>query len=298
MTPSEGLQAVLLDAHHMLNGPWWATLVGVTLAFRTSLLPLVVVQLRGTHKMFSGKCGAQMRHLTMLVRKEVDEGGAKSSWSKSRRVLKLYWTGLRGIWRANRVNPAAPVLVPLAQIPVFVSFVFAMRRLVADGSWGLAEGGALWFPDLSVADPYLVLPFTAVGLTYTSLQLGFMRGGPSPSPPQQQPQRTNHAGGPPSTPTPTPTPTPFIARVGGALQMVVLVSSPMIAQLPSGVFMYWIPSSLFGIAQTLALRNPSVRAALLEGPQSTLPAPRKAVPGSKRTSNLDPHDPDAASRKL
>jgi hypothetical protein len=43
---------------------------------------------------------------------------------------------------------------------------------------GAEHGGALWFSDLTVADQSLVLPLTAVVLTYTSVTLSFSQAPP------------------------------------------------------------------------------------------------------------------------
>ena len=44
------------------------------------------------------------------------------------------------------------------QIPVFVSVFFGLRQLTNLPVMSLKDGGMLWFTDLSVADPYCILP--------------------------------------------------------------------------------------------------------------------------------------------
>lgn len=49
-------------------------------------------------------------------------------------------------------SPVWLVAAPAAQIPVFVTGILAVRRVAADGAaLGLAQGGGLWFPDLTAS---------------------------------------------------------------------------------------------------------------------------------------------------
>ena len=49
-------------------------------------------------------------------------------------------------------------MIPLAQIPVFVSFFLGIRRMANLPVESMKTGGLLWFPDLTIADPYFLLP--------------------------------------------------------------------------------------------------------------------------------------------
>ena len=53
-------------------------------------------------------------------------------------------------------------------MPFFISFFLGIRGLANYPLESMMYGGILWFPDLSVADPYYVLPvFTAVTMFIT-----------------------------------------------------------------------------------------------------------------------------------
>lgn len=54
------------------------------------------------------------------------------------------------------------------QMPFFISFFLGIRGLANYPLESMMNGGVLWFPDLTVADPYYVLPvFTAVTMLIT-----------------------------------------------------------------------------------------------------------------------------------
>mmetsp|Transcript_3834 Transcript_3834/g.5225 ORF Transcript_3834/g.5225 Transcript_3834/m.5225 type:complete len:136 (+) Transcript_3834:30-437(+) len=114
----------------------------------------------------------------------------------------------------------------------------------------------------------MVLPAVGIVGTLVSLELG-LRG-----------RRALH---PDSQPTFS-----VVDRLIHALQGLVLLTSPMIVQLPAGVFPYWIASSAFTIVQILMLRRPDIRKMLGIVP------PLHLVPtgGSKQQAN-----PGAASDK-
>lgn len=49
------------------------------------------------------------------------------------------------------------------QFPTFMSMFFALRKMPDIYPEDLANGGLLWFTDLSAPDPYLVMPFISAG---------------------------------------------------------------------------------------------------------------------------------------
>ena len=51
------------------------------------------------------------------------------------------------------------ILGPLAQLPLFISFFFAIRGMSYLPVESFKTGGYLWFQDLTLYDPYFVLPF-------------------------------------------------------------------------------------------------------------------------------------------
>ena len=50
------------------------------------------------------------------------------------------------------------ILAPLVQIPLFVSFFLALRKMAYLPVDSFKTGGYLWFQDLTAFDPYFVLP--------------------------------------------------------------------------------------------------------------------------------------------
>ena len=91
-----------------------------------------------------------------------------------------------------------------------------------------AEEGALWFPDLLVPDPQLILPFMLSGILFSNL-LFHERVARKALSTTSKSQR----------------------RLRGALKIVALAIGPLTLQVPSAMLVYWISSSLFAFGQAV-----------------------------------------------
>ncbi|GMI26627.1 hypothetical protein TeGR_g55 [Tetraparma gracilis] len=122
-------------------------------------------------------------------------------------------------------------------------------------STALEEGGALWFPDLTLADPNFVLPAATAGLMYLSLELGFSSGTSAPV------AKSNIVGG-----------------IQSFLQQVTILALPLTATIPASMQVYLLTSVSWSLLQMPLTRTDWARSAMglpLLGappPQPTLPA--------------------------
>jgi len=120
---------------------------------------------------------------------------------------------------------------PAANISIFLTFIISIREMIKNDTnlvYGFQEGGLLWFTDLTMKDGTFILPFLAITLSYTALDIAF----------------SNSKGN-------------FFIYTKDFCQCITLLSIPLVIQLPSGIFFYWIPSSMFAITQSLLLREPA-----------------------------------------
>ena len=118
---------------------------------------------------------------------------------------------------------------PAANLSIFLTFIISIREMIKNDvslKYGFQEGGLLWFTDLSMKDDTFILPFLAITLSYTALDIAFSNGKGK-----------------------------IFTYTKDFCQCITLLSIPFVIQLPSGIFFYWIPSSMFAITQSLLLRN-------------------------------------------
>mmetsp|Transcript_15279 Transcript_15279/g.18544 ORF Transcript_15279/g.18544 Transcript_15279/m.18544 type:complete len:323 (+) Transcript_15279:50-1018(+) len=228
-----------LVAFHSVTGlPWWATFACFTIGFRTSLLPLSFVARKNTEKLMSGESLKHTMHLSKLYEREVaplrkelmlhqrnkNKAGVQSA---TQDLVRLTWMRIHGqfsVWKMTKVNPAWSLAMPITQSIVFIVYVLSVRDLIQSGNLDLTNQGIAWFLDLSQRDTTYLLPVLALSSTYASIEQG-LRGG------FLQSKKDTGIGD----------------KIGSLFQSLLILSFPLSSQLPAAVFMYWIPSSLFGL---------------------------------------------------
>ncbi|MEM7281597.1 MAG: membrane protein insertase YidC [Pseudomonadota bacterium] len=184
----------LLDKIHSVVKNWgWAIII------LTILIKLVFYKLAET----SGRSMAKMRKLQPRL-KSIQERYKDDREKLSRAMMDLYKT--------EKVNPAAGCLPILVQMPVFLALYWVLLESVElrQAPW------ALWINDLSVKDPYFILP------VLMGASMFFMQ--------KLNPQPTD----------------PVQAKV---MTILPLVMSVFMAFFPAGLVLYWLVNNLLSIAQ-------------------------------------------------
>jgi YidC/Oxa1 family membrane protein insertase len=116
------------------------------------------------------------------------------------------------LYKREKVNPAAGCLPILVQMPFFFAFYWVLIESVEMRQAPFA----LWITDLSVRDPFFILP-----LLMTGAMLFQMRLNPPP-------------------------PDPVQAKV---MQIMPIAFGAMFALFPAGLVLYWLTNTLVSIAQ-------------------------------------------------
>jgi inner membrane protein COX18 len=239
----------LIEALHTSTGlPWVYTLPLAALTVRATLiLPLSIYSRRVTQKQ---ACLAPLvQSWQHVLRKEaMDEAGhlgpqavqQKLLWRMRQKRSEIYGRWGCQIWKT---------MLPLVQLPVWLTAIEAVRAMCgtragllgmimrsdndADAisagipkELSLATEGALWFPDLLVPDPQLILPFLLSGAVF--LNLTNARG-----------RAANQA--------------VWQRRLQRSLKLVALALGPLTLQVPSAMLVYWISSSLLAYVQAVIL---------------------------------------------
>ena len=116
------------------------------------------------------------------------------------------------LYKKEKVNPLGGCFPMLIQIPVFIAFYWMLLETVElrQAPW------ILWIQDLSVRDPYFILPVVMAATMYFQQKLN-----PAPADPIQ-------------------------AKV---FQFLPLVFGIFFAFFPAGLVLYWVANNVLGIAQ-------------------------------------------------
>jgi len=184
----------LLSFIHKFVGNWGWAIIGVTIVIK-----LVFYRLSES----SGRSMAKMRELQPRMKALQDR------YKDDRQALSQ---AMMDLYKREKVNPAAGCLPILIQMPFFLAFYWVLVESVEMRQAPFA----LWITDLSVRDPYFILPLIMGGAMLFQQKLN-----PAPADPVQ-------------------------ARV---MQIMPIMFTGFFAFFPSGLVLYWVTNTLLSIAQ-------------------------------------------------
>lgn len=184
----------LLQKIYNFVGNW-----GWTIIICTFLIKLVFYKL--TEK--SGRSMAKMRKLAPRL-KTVQERYKDDREQLSRAMMDLY--------KREKVNPAAGCWPMLIQIPFFIAFYWVLLESVEMRQAPFM----LWITDLSVRDPFFILPLLMGAAMFFQQKLN------------------------------PPPPDPMQAKV---MQFLPVMFTAMFAFFPAGLVLYWLTNSVLSMAQ-------------------------------------------------
>jgi YidC/Oxa1 family membrane protein insertase len=119
--------------------PWWLSIAILTVIVRSLLFPLTIRQVKSMRAMQD-------------LKPEMDRIRAKYKDNRQKQqeeLMKLY--------QERKVNPFGSCLPLLVQMPIFIAMFYVIRGF-GETHESFTEGGILWFQDLSVQDPFYILP--------------------------------------------------------------------------------------------------------------------------------------------
>jgi YidC/Oxa1 family membrane protein insertase len=184
----------LLAWVHGLVGNWGWAIVLVTLLIKLAFYKLTQA---------SGRSMAKMRKVQPRL-KALQDRYKDDRQALSQAMMKLY--------KEEKINPAAGCLPILIQMPFFFAFYWVLIESVEIRQAPFM----LWINDLSVRDPYFVLPALMMGAMLLQTHL-------NPAPPD-----------------------PVQARV---MKIMPLVFGVMFAFFPAGLVLYWLTNTGLSILQ-------------------------------------------------
>ncbi|EGG21561.1 putative oxidase assembly protein [Cavenderia fasciculata] len=193
--------------------PWWLCIAGMTVGLRFLILPLTVKQQRSAAAM-------------ALVKEEMEKHSYLNDGTTEGK-MKLF-TLQREISVKHGVSPMKLLFVGLAQAPAYIYLFYIIRSACVDFPQFVTNGGLLWFPNLSIVDPYVyALPIISSLFQWTSMRLSFTET------------------------------TPLIMKiVFGGLCILPLYFT---LDFPAGLNLYWCINSLLFVVQNYIFKKPAVK---------------------------------------
>ena len=184
----------LLNKIHTLIGNWGVAIIALTVLIKAGFYKLSATSYRSM---------ANMRRITPKVQ-DIREQYADDKQKQSQAMMDLY--------RKEKINPLGGCLPILVQMPVFIALYWVLMESVE-----LRHAPfMLWIDDLSVMDPYFVLPILM------GASMFFM-------------QKLN-----------PPPPDPMQAKI---MQWLPVVFTFFFLWFPAGLVLYWLVNNLLSMAQ-------------------------------------------------
>lgn len=156
------LQNVLEFMHVSCDLPWYVTIALSTVLIRVLLTPLVIISQRNAAVMRNVM--PEMQEIQNKLTEARQMGNAIEYAQRNQELMQLM--------KERGFNPLKNMLIPFAQMPIFVSYFLGIRRMVNAPVESLHTGGALWFTDLTLADPYYLLPIITCSTLALTIHLG------------------------------------------------------------------------------------------------------------------------------
>ncbi|HAR79517.1 MAG TPA: membrane protein insertase YidC [Succinivibrionaceae bacterium] len=192
----------ILQFFHSILGNWGFSIIALTLVVRSVMFPLTKAQYTSM---------AKMRLLTPKLQ-EIRERYGNDRQKLGQETMRLY--------KSEKVNPMGGCLPLFIQMPIFIALYWTLME-----STELRQSSfILWITDLSVHDPFFVLPIL-YGVSMFFLQKM----------------------------SPTPVSDPIQRKVFMAMPLVFTF---MFCTFPAGLTLYWFVSNCFTIfQQTIIYRS-------------------------------------------
>jgi hypothetical protein len=140
--------------------PWFHTIAGTVFA-RLILLPFSIKQLRNSAAL------APHQPRLMKLKEELD----KSYQSGDKLAVQRVALQQHKVYEESGVSMLPMLLMPFVQLPVTLGMFFGIQRLCALPLEQLHWSGVSCLPDLTLPDPYCILPIASAALMNMQLHV-------------------------------------------------------------------------------------------------------------------------------
>ena len=166
--------------HVNLGLEWFQAIAVATLCMRMLMIPAVVMAQRNVANMNNNtpqlaalQVGSSVRaprlaRFHFLSQEKITDARRRGDMFEMAQLTQE----MQKFMQKGGINPMKNMLPVALQMPVFMSFFFGLRGMANCPVDSMASGGALWFENLLITDPYYLLP--AVTCISTYLQVNGM----------------------------------------------------------------------------------------------------------------------------
>lgn len=164
--PTSSVQWILEHTYIYTGMPWWGTIAVVAIGFR--LIMFVPAMNAARHAAILSKMRSSPEFIEAQAEMTAASHGSQDPTELMRARLKM-----SAVARKSGASTLKSVLPPLTLIPFSFGMFRLLRSMATIPVPSLETGGLLWFVDLSVTDPFYILPMTSAvisGLMMSQMQ--------------------------------------------------------------------------------------------------------------------------------
>jgi YidC/Oxa1 family membrane protein insertase len=224
LNPVNWAQDLLMIIHDFTGLPWWVTIALVSFTIRSMTFPLAVKARRATVNMANNREQIQKIQTSMRDIISSSRDGYKTPQYQQLQEKLIQMQEKGGYTTSD-------LFKPMVSAPFFIVYFLALRGMAAQVE-SFTYGGTLWFTNLALPDPFALLPIINAMGVFTSFKISQSK----------------------------------IVTISSGQQYLTwlmagisLLSIPFTMYLPSAIFMYWIPSSLFAVCQNYYLSTDAAK---------------------------------------
>lgn len=217
------IQSTMEWLHINCELPWWGAIALGTLVVRFMMFPLVISSQR--HSAIMSKYMPKIQ--------QIQQNLTEARTSGNEYEAAMYTNELYILMKEKGIGPWKSMRTIVIQAPLFISFFMALRGMANLPVESLKTGGLWWFTDLTVPDPYYILPLITATTLFITIEVG-----------------TDTAGA------------VALGNMRYFLRCIPLFILPASIGFPSAILCYWTLTNFISLAQVGLLRIPRVREAL------------------------------------
>lgn len=152
----------LVEHIYVFTGlPWWASIVLAAVAIRIAIFKTYVASADTSARLLIIK--PQIQEVKERVNEAKRAGDLQALTRHSQEIHRIYAAAGIKIWKS---------FLPFANVPLGFGFFRLTRNMAELPVPGLENGGLLWFTDLTVSDPFFILPLGTGVMTYMVFKVG------------------------------------------------------------------------------------------------------------------------------
>jgi YidC/Oxa1 family membrane protein insertase len=202
--------------------PWFYTIIAGTLLWRVVILPANIMSLRNSSRL-----------LPYADRLQAVTEEWKSINTSDRLALQRISLKRQKIYEQAGARVLPSIIMPFVQIPVTLGLFLAVRKMTILPVEQLKQSGVFFLPDLTMADPYYILPILST--VAINIQMSVMKGD------------VNFAE------------RPDMAHLMNFMRIFSFMSVPLMGSLPSGLWLSILTGVMVSCLQSFILQRATVR---------------------------------------